>query len=58
MEEIESNISRYLAELDTADRQEPAVAQPRSVRLKDKITALKAQMATLKEIEGKRESDW
>jgi hypothetical protein len=27
MEEIEANISRYLAELDTADRQEPAAAQ-------------------------------
>src|SRR3954471_19794041 len=41
MEEIESNISRYLAELDTADRQEPAVAQARSVRINDKISALK-----------------
>jgi transposase len=53
MEEIEANISRYLAELDTADRQEPAAAQSRSARLEDKITALKAQMATLKEIEAK-----
>jgi len=53
MQEIEANISRYLAELDTADRQEPAAAQPRRVRLKDKIAALKSQMATLKEIEAK-----
>jgi transposase len=53
MEEIEANISRYLAELDTADRQEPAAAQSRSARLQDKITALKAQMATLREIETK-----
>jgi len=53
MQEIEANISRYLAELDTADRQEPAAAQPRSVRLNDKIAALKSQMATLKEIEAK-----
>jgi transposase len=53
MEEIEANISRYLAELDTADRQEPAAAQSRSARLEEKITALKAQMATLKEIEAK-----
>jgi transposase len=53
MQEIESNISRYLAELDTADRQEPATAQPKSVRLNDKIAALKSQMATLKEIEAK-----
>jgi transposase len=55
MAEIEANISRYLAELDTADRQEPATAQAKSVRLNDKITALKSQMATLKEIEAKLE---
>jgi transposase len=53
MEEIEANISRYLVELDTADRNEPLVAQARSARLKDKIAALKSQMATLKEIEAK-----
>jgi transposase len=52
MEEIEANINRYLAELDTADRHEPATAQARSVRLNDKISALKSQMATLKEIEA------
>jgi len=53
MAEIEATISRYLEELDTADRQEPAKAQPRRVRLNDKIAALKSQMATLKEIEAK-----
>jgi hypothetical protein len=53
MEEIESNISRYLAELDTADRREPAAAQSRSVRLNEKIAALKSQMAMLKEMEAK-----
>lgn len=51
MEEIESSIKRYLAALDTADRQEPAVAHVRSERLQDKIAALKAQMKALKEIE-------
>lgn len=51
MEEIEASIGRYLAALDTADRQEPAVAQARSTRLDEKITALKAQMQALKEIE-------
>ena len=51
MEEIESSINRYLTELDTADRQEPAVAQARTERLQDKIAALKAQMKALKEIE-------
>jgi len=56
MAEIEANISRYLAELDTADRQEPATARSKSVRLNDKIAALKSQMATLKEIEAKLET--
>ena len=53
MAEIEANISRYLAELDTADRRDPITAQPKKVRLNEKIAALKARMATLKEIEGK-----
>ena len=56
MGEIESNISRYLAELDTANRQEPASAQLRSIRLNEKIAAMKSQMATLKEIEAKLEA--
>jgi transposase len=56
MAEIEANISRYLAELDTADRQEPATAKAKSARLNDKIAALKSQMATLKEIEAKLET--
>jgi transposase len=53
MQEIEANISRYLIDLDTADRQEPAARQAKTVRLNDKIAALKSQMATLKEIEAK-----
>ena len=52
MEEIESSIDRYLTDLDTADRQEPAVAQARTERLQDKIAALKTQMQELKEIEA------
>ena len=55
MEEIEANINRYMAELDTADRHEPATAQAR-VRLNDKIAAMKSQMAALKEIEAKLEA--
>src|SRR5450759_1806102 len=51
MEEIESSINRYLAALDTADRQEPVVAQVKSERLHAKIAALKAHMKELKEIE-------
>lgn len=51
MEEIEASISKYLGALDTADRQEPSVAQAKSVRLEEKIAALRAQMQALKEIE-------
>ena len=51
MAEIESSINRYLVELDTADRQAPAVAHARTERLHDKIAALKAQMKELKEME-------
>lgn len=56
MAEIESSIGRYLVALDTADRQEPAVAQARTERLQDKITALKAQMKELKDLEVKLEA--
>jgi transposase len=51
MEEIESSINRYLTDLDTADRQEPATAHARTERLQDKIAALKSQMQKLNEIE-------
>jgi hypothetical protein len=37
--------------MDTADRQEPAIAKVRTERLQEKITALKEQMRSLKEIE-------
>jgi len=56
MEEIEANIGRHLAELGTADRQDPTVKQARSARLNDKIAAMKLQMAALKEIEAKLEA--
>ncbi len=53
MAEIEANIGRYLTELDTADRQEPATAKSKRARLNDKIAAMRSPMATLKEIEAK-----
>jgi len=53
MQEIEASIHRYLAALDTADRQEPAVAQAMTERLQDKIEALKTQMRALKDVEVK-----
>ncbi len=51
MEEIESSIQRYLSSLDTADRQEPSVAQAQTERLQEKIAALKAKMKELQAIE-------
>lgn len=51
MRDIESGIARYLAAMDTADRQEPAIAKARTERLQGKIAALKEQMRNLKEIE-------
>jgi transposase len=51
MAQIEENIARYLADMDTADRGEPAIAEVKTTRLRDKIAALKQQMQQLKEIE-------
>jgi Transposase DDE domain/Transposase domain (DUF772) len=51
MRDIESSIARYLEAMDTADRQEPAIAKVRTERLQDKIAALQEQMRGLKEIE-------
>jgi transposase len=51
MADIESSIQRYLTELETADRQEPEIAQAKAGRLNEKIAALKAQMQQLQEIE-------
>jgi len=52
MEEIVSSIERYLSAMDSADRQQPDVAQARTERLQDKIEALKAQMEELKHIDA------
>jgi transposase len=51
IQEIESSIARYLTEMDSADRQEPEVAQLRADRLKEKIAALKEQMQSMKVVE-------
>jgi transposase len=51
MEEFEVSIQLYLTALDTADRQEPTIAQAKTERLQDKIAALKERMKALKDIE-------
>ena len=50
-EQIEASIERYLAAIETADRQEPDIAEAKTTRLRDKIAVLKEQMAQLGGIE-------
>jgi hypothetical protein len=50
LEQIESSIERYLVELDTADRQAPAVAELKKERLQEKITTLRARVKELEAI--------
>jgi transposase len=51
MEQVEASIERYMAALETADRQEGELAQAKSGRLKDKIAALREQMQAFKALE-------
>jgi hypothetical protein len=51
MEQIEQSIDRYLAAMGTADRTQSDVAEAKTVRLKDKIEALKKQMQALRAME-------
>lgn len=50
-QELETSIDRYLSQLDTADRQEPEIAQARTERLTEKIAVLKKHLTELKAIE-------
>ena len=45
MDQVEASIARYLAALETADRQEGELASGKSERLAEKIAKLRAQMA-------------
>src|SRR6266852_373495 len=51
MDHVEASIERYMAALETADRQEGELAQAKSVRLQEKIAALREQMAAFKALE-------
>lgn len=51
MEQVAEHIAGYLADLDTADRQEGEAAEVRAVKLKDKIAILRAQMQALEAME-------
>lgn len=50
MKELEEGIARYLVAMDTADRQEPEIAELRTGRLKDKIAALKQQLQVMQAV--------
>ena len=49
LQQIDESIERYLGQLASADRQEPA--EDKSQRLEDKIAVLKKEMARLKKLE-------
>jgi len=54
LEQIDASIQRYLSQLDTADRQEPTVAEPKRMRLQDKIARLRQEMERLQALEVER----
>ena len=51
LEQIEASIARYLSAMEAADRQESEIAQAKSVRLKEKIAALREQMRQFRAME-------
>jgi len=51
LEQIEESLDRYFAQLDSADREEPSIAEAKAARLEDKIAALKKEMQRLKNLE-------
>jgi transposase len=56
MEQVAEHIAGYLADLDTADRQEGEAAEARAGKLKDKIATLREQMQALKAMEAQVEA--
>src|SRR5215469_7263495 len=51
IDQVEESIARYLAALETADRQEGELAKAKSERLAEKIAKLRAQMAAFQALE-------
>lgn len=52
MEQVEASIERYMSALETADRQDGELAQTKSVRLQEKIAALREQMKDFQALEA------
>ena len=55
LQQIDESVERYLAEIASADRQESAVSEDKSQRLKDKIEILKEEIGRLKKLEVRLE---
>jgi transposase len=54
MAQIEESVSRYLHQLDSADRQEPSPARTsKTDRLNEKVTRLRQEMRRLEELEAR-----
>jgi transposase len=51
MEQVEASIARYMSALETADRHDGELAQSKSVRLTEKIAALREQMKAFQALE-------
>jgi len=51
VEQVEASIERYMAAVETADRQEGELAQAKGVRLKEKIASLREQMKDFQAME-------
>jgi transposase len=51
MEQVEASIARYMAALETADRHDGGLAQTKTVRLTEKIAALREQMKDFQALE-------
>lgn len=57
LEQIETSIDRYMDAMETADRQEPDIAEARKARLNEKIEILKEQTKKLKALESEMLED-
>ncbi len=53
LQQVDASITRYLAALDRADREESDVAEAKTGRIKEKIAGLRRQMQALREMERK-----
>ena len=54
LEQIQSSFERYLAQLDMADREDPALAEARTAHLKEKIQRLREETSRLRSVEVER----